>query len=134
MDIIDRLKYLRSHYKLTQAEFAKAIGLSQGNVSDMERRKFHPSIDTVISVCRYFSISADWILLGIGNGPGESIDHQSATQKVEAVFDPDLKKMIDILQNFMLSGDPDLRGWTKVQFMRAFGEQSAAVEEKKQHA
>lgn len=122
MDIIDRLKHLRSHYKLTQAEFARAIGLSQGNVSDMERRKFHPSIDTVISVCRYFSVSADWILLGIGNAPGEQPNTQIMTQKVEAVFDPDLKEMINVLQTLMLSGDPDLRGWAKIQFKRAFGD------------
>ena len=56
------------------------------------------------------------------------------TQKVEAVFDPDLKMMIDVLKELMESGDPDLRGWAKIQFKRAFGELSAAAEEKKQHA
>jgi len=61
-----------------------------------------------------------------------SIDDK--TQKVEAVFDPDLKMMIDVLKGMMESGDPDLRGWAKIQFKNAFKEHCATLDQKKLHA
>ena len=141
MTITERIRFIRTFYKLTQKEFAVIAEVSQGNISEMEKGTFKPSVDTVISVCEYFSLSADWLLMGRGCGPGEqsspagSADQQDNgnNKKIEAVFDPDLKLMIDTLKLLMESGDPDLRGWAKIQFKKAFGEQTATVE-KKQHA
>lgn len=143
--IAERLKYLRVFYKLTQKQFADVLELSQGNVSEMERGKFNPSLDTVLSACRYFNISADWILFGIGSGPGErtfqetnaivaksSMEYQ-AQQKIEAVFDPDLKEMIDLIKHVMDTDDQEQRTWAKFQLKRAFAEfYATAVDEKKE--
>lgn len=59
-----RIKYLRKINKESQGSAAKKIGISQGTLSDIENDKTKPSIDTIISVSRYFSISADWLLTG----------------------------------------------------------------------
>ncbi|WP_279014316.1 helix-turn-helix domain-containing protein [Thomasclavelia cocleata] len=118
-----RLKQARDDKKLTTAEVAKNTGLSSGNISSWENGKFLPSATALYLLSNQYGITVDWILKGDITAP-------LPAQKVEAIIDPDLKMMIDVLQNLMLSGDPDLRGWAKVQFKRAFGEQSAAVEEK----
>ncbi len=60
-----RLRYLRLRARMTQAELAAALGnLSQGNVSDLERNRYLPSLDTVLAICRYFKVSLDWFLTG----------------------------------------------------------------------
>jgi transcriptional regulator with XRE-family HTH domain len=69
MKVIERLKILRSQSKMTQTEFGNAVGMSQGNVSEMERGKFNPSIETIISACKYFRVSADWLLMGTSYDP-----------------------------------------------------------------
>lgn len=125
-EIALRLKQARNDKNLTTAEVAKNTGLSSGNISSWENGKFLPSATALALLSDQYDVSVDWILKG-------NITMSQQTQKVEAIFDHDLKLMIDVLQSLMLSGDPDLRGWAKVQFKRAFGEQSAATEEKKQH-
>jgi transcriptional regulator with XRE-family HTH domain len=66
-----RFKHLRKMMKMSQVKFAQAIGISQGTLSDIEKDKFKPSIETVISASGYFNISTDWLLKGTGPGPGE---------------------------------------------------------------
>lgn len=66
-----RFKHLRKTIKMNQVNFAQAIGISQGTLSDIEKCKFKPSIETVISASVYFNISTDWLLKGSGLGPGE---------------------------------------------------------------
>ncbi|MTI80314.1 MAG: helix-turn-helix transcriptional regulator [Firmicutes bacterium] len=68
MDVNRRIKLLRNITGLKQKEFSEAIGISQGNLSEMERNKFKPSIDTIISISRYFGISTEWLLKGEGEG------------------------------------------------------------------
>jgi transcriptional regulator with XRE-family HTH domain len=41
---------LRKNAGLTQIEFAKRIGVSQGTLSDIEQGNCNPSIDTVLSI------------------------------------------------------------------------------------
>lgn len=80
MSIGYRIKQVRQHTHLNQKRFAEAIGISQGNLSDIERGKFSPSVETIISVSRYSNISTDWLLKGTGPGPGEKTI-QEAQQK-----------------------------------------------------
>lgn len=90
-----RIKDLRKHFRLTQKKFADVIGISQGNLSEMEKDKFYPSVETVISIIKYFHVSADWLLLGSGPGPDplyttETID--KALKRAEEL----LKELPDI--------------------------------------
>ena len=79
------------------------------------------------NITKKIGCSVDWILTGVEPEP--------QTQKVEAIFDPDLKDMIDVLKTLMESGDADLRGWAKIQFKNAFKDYLAMLEEeKKLHA
>ncbi|SEO90486.1 Helix-turn-helix domain-containing protein [Amphibacillus marinus] len=65
MDTIgDRFKDLRKRNNLKQIDFCMEVGISQGTLSDIEKGKNKPSIDTVISTSNKFHISTDWLLKG----------------------------------------------------------------------
>lgn len=69
MCISSRLKYLRAQFKISQAKLAKQITVSSGNVGDWETGKSKPGADALIALSKYFDVSIDWILTGIGRGP-----------------------------------------------------------------
>lgn len=135
-----RLKLLRG--QVSQEEVATRAGVSQSNLSKLELDKTLPRVEALIALADYFQVTTDWLLLGRGPGPGEQQqpsappdqrESSPQTQKIEAIFDPDLKRMIDILKNIMESDNPHLRSWAIIQFENAFKEHCATVE-KKQHA
>lgn len=62
MGIGQRIKKLRKSYLMSQAAFASLIGISQGTLSEIEKGKFRPSVETVIAISREFGVKTDWIL------------------------------------------------------------------------
>ncbi|WP_018932290.1 helix-turn-helix domain-containing protein [Gracilibacillus lacisalsi] len=64
MTIGARFKELRLKNNLKQTDFSHMIGVSQGTLSDIEKGRSKPSIDTVIAVSKQFRISTDWLLKG----------------------------------------------------------------------
>lgn len=117
-----RLRKLRD--SLSRNVFADSLGgYSYAYIRDCENGK-KPSIEYLLKVSNVYSVSLDWLIKG-----STPIDIEA--QKNEAVSDPDLRDMIAILRNLMESDDPDLRGWTKVQFKTAFKEYCATQDEKK---
>ena len=58
----ERLKSLRLEKKLTQAELAAAIGTTQRKISYWESKKIEPDLVSILRLCDYFSISADYLL------------------------------------------------------------------------
>ncbi|OXS56430.1 DNA-binding XRE family transcriptional regulator [Bacillus sp. V-88] len=63
-DISNRYRELREVNKLNQKEFAKKIGINQSSLSDIEKGRTKPSVDTIMATCRTFGVQADWILFG----------------------------------------------------------------------
>jgi transcriptional regulator with XRE-family HTH domain len=59
-----RIRQLREG--MLQEELAAILGISQGQLSKIERGKLGPSADTLIRLVDQFGKSADWILTGKG--------------------------------------------------------------------
>jgi transcriptional regulator with XRE-family HTH domain len=59
-----RIRQLREG--ILQEELAAFLGISQGQLSKIERGKLGPSADTLIRLVHRFGKSADWILTGKG--------------------------------------------------------------------
>jgi transcriptional regulator with XRE-family HTH domain len=59
-----RIRQLREG--MHQEELATFLGISQGQLSKIERGKLGPSADTLIRLVEQFGKSADWILIGKG--------------------------------------------------------------------
>jgi len=66
INIGERVKHIRKLHMLNQQEFSKAINISQGRLSEIEKNICKPSTDTLISLSRTFNVNLNWILLGEG--------------------------------------------------------------------
>lgn len=64
MKVGERFKQLRLLNDLKQVDFASKIGISQSTLSEIEKGRSKPSIDTVISTSNQFKVTTDWLLKG----------------------------------------------------------------------
>lgn len=64
MTIGKRIKQRRSELGLKQTEVRDAVGVSSGNMSDLENGKRLPSAGTLIRLSQVLGCSADYILTG----------------------------------------------------------------------
>ena len=58
----ERVKNLREDADLNQTELGKRVSMTQRKISYMECGKCEPSIDDIITLCRYFGVSSDYLL------------------------------------------------------------------------
>ena len=62
----ERLKQLRKEFNMKQGDFATALSISQGHLSDIENNRKEVS-DRVISICSLkFNVNEDWLRTGNG--------------------------------------------------------------------
>lgn len=70
-----RIKQARKAKRYTQAQLAELIEMSSKNFSQIERGETGISLSTLISLCKFLDISADYILFGNqGENKKSSID------------------------------------------------------------
>ena len=62
-EIGQRIRELRG-FHVTQKEFAKAIGLSQGHLSYIERGEKEIGAEILLNISREFGRSIEWLLSG----------------------------------------------------------------------
>lgn len=62
----ERIRNLREDADINQTQLGQAVNMTQRKISYIECGKYEPSIDDIISFCRFFNVSADY-LLGITN-------------------------------------------------------------------
>ncbi|QUO36826.1 helix-turn-helix transcriptional regulator [Dysosmobacter sp. Marseille-Q4140] len=60
----ERLRCLREEQepRLTQTQLALETGISQRKISYLERGELEPSLDELRRLCRYYQVSADYLL------------------------------------------------------------------------
>jgi transcriptional regulator with XRE-family HTH domain len=58
-----RIRELRG-FDMTQAEFARRIGVTQGHLSTMERGEKEAGAAVLLAISREFGKSVDWLLTG----------------------------------------------------------------------
>ncbi|MDO4765195.1 MAG: helix-turn-helix transcriptional regulator [Eubacteriales bacterium] len=58
----EKIKLIRTNKNLTQAEFSKILGISQGKVSELEKGINKPSFDTLKSMYDKLSVSIDMLM------------------------------------------------------------------------
>ena len=61
-----RIKELRKHLGLTQAEFGESIGLKQTSVAGYETGARTPSDAIVLSICKEYNVNEYWLRTGDG--------------------------------------------------------------------
>ena len=62
MDYVDRLTTLRVDRDIGQKEIAELLNCNQPAVSKYETRRAKYSIEDIILLCKFYNVSADYIL------------------------------------------------------------------------
>ena len=58
----ERIRNLREDRDLTQSELGAQVNMTQRKISCIERGKYEPSIDDIVSLCKFFDVSSDYLL------------------------------------------------------------------------
>lgn len=58
----ERLKELRQEQNLSQRDLAKATKIAQGSISGYESGTNRPSDEVIITFCKFFKVSSDFML------------------------------------------------------------------------
>ena len=61
----EKLRLLRENKEITQKELGKIVNMTQRKLSYLEHDQYEPSIEDLSALCRFFNVSADY-LLGFG--------------------------------------------------------------------
>lgn len=62
----DRIRQLRKELGLNQTEFGERIGVKQTTIAGYETGAKNPMESVVLSICREFNVSEDWLRNGTG--------------------------------------------------------------------
>ena len=62
MEYVDRLTALRQDRDIWQKEIAAVLGCQQSAISKYEKRRAKYSIEDIIALCRFYQVSADYVL------------------------------------------------------------------------
>lgn len=57
-----RIKDIRTENKMSQTQFGKMLSVSQDTVSLWEKGKSAPDAELIVTICKEFSVSADYLL------------------------------------------------------------------------
>ena len=61
MELQERLKVVRKHFKMTQADFGKALGCSRDTIANYEGGRVVPTDTFLQLICAKFSINESWL-------------------------------------------------------------------------
>ena len=78
-----RLKVLKDR-NMTQAEFAKQVGIATSTISEWKKRKTNPTADKIMDICNVLQITPEQLLTGKGIEDEENINVTSR----ESCFTP----------------------------------------------
>ncbi|MBQ8448048.1 MAG: helix-turn-helix transcriptional regulator [Clostridia bacterium] len=81
----ERIKILRMARNLSQVELAKKLNVSKQSVSNWENDNILPSIETLVEIARFFSVSTDY-LLGLDDRKFIEVERLSETEIAHIKF------------------------------------------------
>ena len=58
----EKIRLLREENELNQTELGAAVGMTQRKISYLECGRYEPSFDDLRALCKYFQVSADYLL------------------------------------------------------------------------
>ncbi|MCH5303928.1 MAG: helix-turn-helix transcriptional regulator [Ruminococcus sp.] len=58
----EKIRLLREEKEINQTQLGVATNMTQRKISYIECGKYEPSIDDIITFCRYFNVSSDYLL------------------------------------------------------------------------
>lgn len=90
MDMKDRLQHARKRAGLTQAEVARAMGITSQAISQWERGEATPEIDRLGRVAKLYEVDPAWLMFGDGDPPPPP-PPKEVTRPLDILGERDLK-------------------------------------------
>lgn len=66
MTISERILKVLKDRNMTQAEFAKQVGIATSTISEWKKRKTNPTADKIMDICNVLQITPEQLLTGKG--------------------------------------------------------------------
>lgn len=73
MTISERILKVLKDRNMTQAEFAKQVGIATSTISEWKKRKTNPTADKIMDICSVLQITPEQLLTGKGIEDEENI-------------------------------------------------------------
>ena len=73
MTISERILKVLKDRNMTQAEFAKQVGIATSTISEWKKRKTNPTADKIMDICNVLQITPEQLLTGKGIDDEENI-------------------------------------------------------------
>ncbi|NTW70640.1 MAG: helix-turn-helix transcriptional regulator [Eubacteriaceae bacterium] len=99
MDFGYRLRYLRSKRHMSQKELAYVLDLSINAISQYETNKRFPDQKGIVNICRFFNVSADYIL-GLSDVLSPIVSQNDTEGKNEHLSSTQIAAINDLLEAF----------------------------------
>ena len=58
----EKIRLLREDKELNQTELGNAVNMTQRKISYLENDKYEPNMEDIKALCRFFNVSADYLL------------------------------------------------------------------------
>ena len=58
----ERIRFLRENKELNQTQLGAAVNMTQRKISYIENDRYEPSLADIQAFCRFFHVSADYLL------------------------------------------------------------------------
>ena len=82
----ERVKIIRKHFGLSQAQFAQKVNRSPGFISNVETGRSDISEETINVIVEVYGVNKEWLLTGEGDmGCGDAADKAGCGKRVEEV-------------------------------------------------
>ena len=95
MIISERIIKVLKERNMTQAEFAKQVGISTSTISEWKKRKTNPTVDKIMDICNVLQITPEQLL----TGKGIEDEKEIAAASPESKFTPGDVQMIEDYHN-----------------------------------
>ena len=58
----EKIRNMREDLDINQTQLGQAVNMTQRKISYIECGKYEPSLDDLVALCRFFHVSADYLL------------------------------------------------------------------------
>ena len=84
MTISERIIKVLKERNMTQAEFAKQVGIATSTISEWKKKKTNPTVEKIMDICNVLQITPEQLL----TGKGIEDEAETATSMPESRFTP----------------------------------------------
>lgn len=95
----DRIKQLRKHLHLNQADFGARVGVKGNTIGNYEVGLRNPSDAVIFSICREFNVNEEWLR----NGTGEMFNNLSQDEELAYIVGQALPQADDYVKDIFIA-------------------------------